>query len=72
MEGRLFVDIIPTYRDNGELEKYKKWKKILYFRKKYAKIPRLVKTVKYDIVGYKRPSKELPAGVVIDNITFGL
>lgn len=66
-----YIRQIPTFREDGKgLKKAKHWKKVLFFHKKWARTDIPVKDVEFDIVGLKRESAKLPAGVLIDNIKF--
>lgn len=42
----------------------------LYYHKKYARNDKQVIGVSYDIIGIKRKTTHLPAGVIISNINF--
>ena len=42
----------------------------LYYHKKYARLDTEIKNVTYEIIGIKRKTTHLPAGVIINNIKF--
>lgn len=67
---RYYIIEIPTYYENGNLKKQEYWDKKLMFHKAWAKTDIEVKKVSYDIVGLRRETTHLPAGVVIANIKF--
>jgi hypothetical protein len=68
--GGKYYKTIPTYHENGNLKPQKEWKKILMFHKKWARVDKEVTGVNYEIVGIKRQTTKLPAGVLLKNITF--
>lgn len=67
---KYYIKEIPTYSEDGNLKKRKYWKQVLMFHKAWARIDIEVKSVTYDIVGLKRETTNLPAGVIIANIKF--
>ena len=67
---RYYVQTIPTYREDGNLEKMKNWNKKLMFHKAWSRTDDAIKKVKFDIIGIKRKTTHLPAGVLIANIRF--
>jgi len=67
---RFYVKSVPTYRENGNLKKIRSWEKRLMFHKAWSRTDIEVKNVKLDIVGIKRETAHLPAGVLIANIEF--
>lgn len=67
---RYYVKEVPTYKENGNLEERKYWKQVLMFHKAWSRNDVEVKKVTYDIVGLKRKTTHLPAGVMIANIKF--
>jgi hypothetical protein len=69
---RFYVKNIPTYREDGNLNKMRDWKKILMFHKAWSRNDIEVKDVNFEIVGIKRQTTNLPAGVLISNAEFVL
>jgi hypothetical protein len=67
---RYYVKQIPTYREDGNLKKMKDWDEVLMFHKAWSRNDIEVKGVKFDIVGIKRQTTHLPAGVLIANVVF--
>lgn len=68
--GKYWVAKKIERRDNGDLKKRRECENMLMYRKKYARKPIEVKAVTFDIVGLKRESTNLPAGVLIANVKF--
>ena len=60
----------PTYREDGTLKKKSEWDKVLMFHKRYSRQDIEIKRVTFDVVGLKRCTSKLSAGVLIQNICF--
>ena len=57
-------------QDNGDRRKKDEWEKKLMFHKKWSRKDVEIKNVELDIVGIKRVTTHIPAGVLINNIKF--
>jgi len=57
-------------RENGQYYEYRVFGQELRRRRKYSRVFMNVSGVTFDIVGLKRRSSKLPAGVLINNVTF--
>jgi hypothetical protein len=67
---RYYIRNYPTYRVNGELKQQKDWNGKLYFHKPWSRKDIEINEVSYNIVGIKRATTHLPAGVLINNVQF--
>lgn len=67
---RYYINIVPTYREDGSLKKKNEWNKVLMFHKAYSRTDIEVPEVKFDIVGLKRRTTQLSAGVLISNVKY--
>lgn len=67
---RFYVKAVPTYREDGNLKKMSDWDKKLMYHKAWARTDIEVKEVKFEIVGIKRETTQLSAGVLIANVEF--
>lgn len=67
---RYYIKEVPTKRADGTLNKKEKWEKKLMFHKAWSRTDIEVKEVKFSIVGLKRTTTHLPAGVIITDIKF--
>lgn len=67
---RFYVQTVPTYREDGNLKKMRDWDKKLMYHKAWARTDVEVKGVNFDIVGIKRETTHLSAGVLIANVEF--
>lgn len=65
-----FLQKVPTYREDGSLKKMREWETKMFFHKPWGIEDVKVKDVTFDIVGIKRKTTHLPAGVLITNIKF--
>jgi hypothetical protein len=67
---RIYVLSVPTYRENGYMNRKHLWRKILVFHAKYARHDEPITGVEFDIIGLKRETVGSPAGVLITNIRY--
>ena len=67
---RFYIKTVPTYLEDGNLKKMKDWKKVLMFHKAWRRTDVNITDVTFDIVGIKRKTTHLPAGVLISNVKF--
>jgi hypothetical protein len=67
---RFYLKVIPSYREDGSLKKQSEWDKKLFFHKAWQRKDTEVTGVTFDVVGAKRKTTHLPAGVLITNIEF--
>lgn len=67
---RYYILEVPTYRQNGTMNPKQLWTKKLMFHKAYSRRDIEITNVTFDIVGVKRQTTHLPAGVLISNIQF--
>ena len=67
---RYYVKIVPTYRENGNLKKMIDWDKKLMYHKAWGRTDIEVNIVSFNIIGIKRKTSHLSAGVLISNINF--
>lgn len=58
--------------EHGNILPKKVWRHTLMFHKKWARKDVPVKDVTFDVIGLKRKSTKLPAGVLIANVNFVL
>ena len=58
--------------EHGNVLPKKVWRQTLMFHKKWARKDIPVKDVMFDVVGLKRKSTKLPAGVLIVNVNYVL
>ena len=68
--SRYYVKNIPAYDEKGNLMKKREWGKKLMHHKAWARKDVEVKEVTFDIIGIKRETSHLPAGVLIANVEF--
>lgn len=67
---RYYTILVPTKRADGTTKPKAEWEAKLMFHKKWARKDIEVKSVSFDIIGYKRKTTQLPSGVLIANIKF--
>ena len=67
---RIYVLSVPTYRENGYMNKKHLWKEVLVFHARYARHDEPITGVEFDIIGLKRETVSSPAGVLIANIRY--
>lgn len=58
--------------EQGNVLPRKEWRQTLMFHKKWARKDIPVKDVTFDVIGLKRKSTKLPAGVLITNVDYVL
>ena len=68
--GDRIYKVASKIDENGNTLKKGVYKYSLYYHKKYGKIDKRIKSVTFDVVGYKRKTTHLPAGVIINNVKF--
>lgn len=56
--------------DDGKILPEGVWERTLMMHRKYARYDVPIKHVSFEVVGFKRKSTGLPAGVLIDNVQF--
>lgn len=65
-----YTKTIPTYNEKGNMNPKRLWDEKLFFHPKWARNDIEVSDVDFDIVGIKRKTSKLPAGVILKNIRF--
>lgn len=73
--GRGYIDgfytkTIPTYNEKGNMNPKRLWDEKLFFHPKWSRNDIEVSDVDFDIVGIKRKTSKLQAGVILKNIRF--
>jgi len=67
---RFYIKVVKTYREDGTIEKASEWEKKLMFHKAWSRKDVEITEVTFDVIGVKRETSKLPAGVLIANINF--
>lgn len=67
---RMYITSIVTYRENGSIKPKRDWLRKLMYHKPYSRKDKEVLSVNFKIVGLKRETTKLPAGVLISNVKF--
>lgn len=68
--GEKFYKLSSKIDENGNTLKKGVYRDTLYHHRAYGKIDKVVTGVSFDIVGFKRKTTHLPAGVLVSNVNF--